>query len=98
VRGTDGVAAKLLQFSHAEFLQGIREGRADAGVILMVAGAVKFVVPAVEQKTVRRIEAHSADAKGGLILVHNFVTNGDRRDELVAFWGFRRPENRRRNL
>jgi len=43
--------------------QRIRDGRADTGVILVVAGAVKFVMSAVEQKTVRRIEGHGADAK-----------------------------------
>ena len=32
VRGADGVAAEFLQFLHAEFLQRIRHGRADAGV------------------------------------------------------------------
>ena len=52
VRGANGVAAELLQFFHAEFLQRIRDGRADAGVVLMIAGAVNLVMLAVQQKAV----------------------------------------------
>ena len=80
-----GVAAELLQFFHAEFLQRIRDGRADAGVVLVIAGAVKFVMLAVQQKAVRRVKAHGADAEGGFFLVNNFAVDGNGGDELVKF-------------
>ena len=51
VRGADGVAAEFLQFLDAEILQRIRQGRADAGMVLVIAGAFKFVMLAVQQKS-----------------------------------------------
>ena len=63
VRGADGVAAEFLQLFHAKILQRIRNGRADAGRVLVIAGAVKFVMLAVQQKAVRRVKAHGADAE-----------------------------------
>ena len=39
VRRAIGVAAHLLQLLDAEFLQPVRQGRADAGVVLVIAGA-----------------------------------------------------------
>ena len=53
VRGANGVAAEFLQFLHAELLQRIRNGRADAGVVLVIAGAVDPVRLAVQQEAVR---------------------------------------------
>ncbi len=47
----------------AEILQRIRQRRADAGHVLMIAGAVKFVMLAVQQKAVRRVKADGADAE-----------------------------------
>ena len=88
VRGANGVAAEFLQFFHAEFLQRIRDGRADAGVVLVIAGAVKLVMLAVQQKAVRRVKAHGADAEGGFFLVNHFAVHGNGRDKLVKFWRF----------
>ena len=98
VRGADGVAAEFLQLFHAEFLERIRQRRADAGHVLMVAGAVKFVMLAVQQKSVRRIKRKRADAERGFFLVNHLAADGNRCDELVKFWVFRRPKNRRRNF
>ena len=72
VRGADGVAAEFLQFCHAEILQRIRQRRADAGHVLMIAGAVDFVMLAVQQKSVRPVEAHGADAELGFLSVNDF--------------------------
>ena len=95
VRGADGVAAELLQFLHAEFLQRIRDGRADAGVVLVIAGAVNLVMLAVQQKAVRRVKADGADAERGFFLVNNFAGDGNGGDEFVELGRFRRPENGR---
>ena len=73
VRGADGVAAEFLQFRHAEILQRIRQRRADAGHVLVIAGAVKFVMLAVQQKAVGRVKAHGADAEFGFLSVNHFA-------------------------
>ena len=73
VRHAIRVAAELLQFLNAKFLQCVGNGRANASVILMVASAVKLVMPAVQQKAVRRVKAHGAEAKRGFLLVNHFA-------------------------
>ena len=72
VRGADGVATHLLEFRDAEILQGIRQRRADARVVLVIAGALEFVVLAVQQKTFFHVEPDGADAKRGFLAVNNF--------------------------
>ena len=47
----NGVAAEFLQLVNAEFLQRIRNGRANAGVILVIADAVDRVRLAVQHET-----------------------------------------------
>ena len=81
VRGANGVAAEFLQLLHAEFLQRIRNGRADAGVVLVIAGAVNLVMLAVQQKAVVRVEADGADAERGFLLINNFAV---RRETVVT--------------
>ena len=67
-------------------------------MVLVIAGAVKFVMLAVQQKAVRRVKADGADAERGFFLVNHFAVHGNGRDELVKFWRFRRPKNRRGKL
>ena len=52
-----GIAAVLLEGSDAEILEGVGNGGADAGVVLVVAGAVNAVGFSVEDETLVGIEA-----------------------------------------
>ena len=63
MRGANGVAAEFLQFFHPEVLQGIRQGRADARVVLVIARALDDIGFAVEQKTLFRIKRDGANAE-----------------------------------
>ena len=65
MRRADGIAAEFLQFFQAKFLQRVRNGRADAGMVLMIASAVNLVMFSVQKKSIVAIKSHSADAKGG---------------------------------
>ena len=85
-------------FLHAEFLQRIRDGRADAGVVLVIAGAVNPVRLAVQQKAFVRVEADGADAEHGFFLVNDLAGDGNGGDELVELRRFRRPKNGRGEL
>ena len=86
VRGANGVAAEFLQFLHAEFLQRIRDGRADAGVVLVIAGAVKFVSACRSAKSLCRVKPHGADAEHGFLLVNDLAVHGNRRDRACKVW------------
>ena len=92
VRGADGVATERFQLLHAKFLQRIRNGRADTGRVLMIAGAVNLVMLAVQQKAVRRVKADGADAERSGFLVNHFAVHRNCCDELVKFRIFRRPK------
>jgi len=50
---------------YPEFLQRIRDGRANAGRVLVIAGAVNFIMLAVQQKALVLVEANGADAELG---------------------------------
>ena len=63
----------------------------------MIASAVKFVVFAVQQKSLVLVEPDRADAKRGFLAVNNLAAHLNRCDELVKHWIFGRPENRRTN-
>ena len=69
------VAAELLQFLHAKILQRIRDGRANAGMILVIARAIKFVMLAVQQKAVRRVKAHGANPERGFFLINQVIAH-----------------------
>ncbi len=76
-------------------MQPIGQGRADAGVILVVAGALDFHGLTVEEETLLRVECERADTKvNSLGVVHS--TRGlhgyDRRIQIRTV---RRPEGRR---
>ncbi len=98
VRGANAVAAEFLQLVDAEFLQRIGNGRANAGVVLVIAGAVNRVRLAVQHETLVRIKDRGADAEDGFLLVNRFAVHRNRGDELVELGRFRRPEHGRRNL
>ena len=50
---------------------------ADAGVILMVVGALEFDALAVQEKSLVGVKADGADAEGRLIAVHHGVRRAD---------------------
>ena len=83
MRGANGVAAERLQLGDAERLERVWQGGADARHVLVIAGALQFVVLAIQQKAVRRIEADGADAERGFGLVNGFAIGFDGRDEFV---------------
>ena len=92
VRGAIGVAAEFLQLGHAEILERIRQRRADARHVLVVAGAVQLVMFAVEQESVRRIKREGADAELGFFAVKNLAVRFNCRHKFVKFGGFGRPK------
>jgi hypothetical protein len=92
VRSAIGVAAHLLQLRDAEILQRVRQRRAHAGMVLVIARAFENVRLAVQQKSLVLVECHGADAELGFLAVNHFAVRFNRRDELVKFRGFGRPE------
>ncbi len=99
VRGADGVAAEFLQFLHAEFLQRIREWprrrRRDPDDCRCRKS--RNACRSAKSRWFGS-KRHGADAKGSCYLVNHFAGHGNGRDELVKFWRFRRPKNRRGNI
>ena len=75
-----GVAAHLLQLGDAEILQRIRHGRADARMVLVIAGAVELVRLAVQQKTLVHVKRHRADAEFRLHAINHGAARQHRRD------------------
>ena len=73
-----GVAAEFLQLRDAEILQRIRQRRADAGHVLVIAGAFEFVRLAVQQKSFVRVERDGADAELGFFAVNDFAVHCQR--------------------
>ena len=64
----------------------------------MIARSFENVRLAVQQKSFVRIKRKRADAELGFLLVNNFFVNQNRRDQLVKFWVFGRPENWRSDV
>ena len=85
VRRAVGVHADLLQLRDAEILQRIRQRRAHARVVLVIARAFEKVRFAVQQKSLVLVKPHGADAELGFLAVNHFAAALDRRDELVEF-------------
>ena len=92
VRGAIGVAAEFLQLGDAKILKRIRQRRADARHVLMIAGAQQLVVLAVQQKSLVLVEGEGANAKLGFFAVNNLTAHFNCRNELVEFWIFGGPE------
>src|SRR5581483_6251459 len=98
VRGTNCVAAELFQLPDTECLQRVRDRRANAGVILMIACAVNLVSLAVQQKTALRIKTERANPESRLLLIDDFVSNTNGRHQRVQARRLRGPQNRRSHL
>ena len=95
VRGAHGVAAHALQHAHAERLQLVRQRRAHARVVLVVAGALDLQGFAVEEEATPGIERRRADAERELLgIARGAIDNHlDQRRVEMRFVG--RPEHGR---
>ena len=99
VRGAVGVAAHLLEAPDPQLLQGVRDGRAHAGVVLVIAGALDDVGPAVQQESPVRVEGHAAHAERrlhGVTALAAACAARDHRPQAVQRGRLGRPEPRRR--
>lgn len=63
VRAAVGVAAHRLELAQAPFVQAVRDGGADAGVILVVVGAMQLEWCAVQQEAALCVEDGRAHAE-----------------------------------
>lgn len=63
VRAAVGIAAHRLELTQTPCVQGVRNGGADAGMVLVIVGAVQLERCAVQQETALRIEGDAAYAK-----------------------------------
>src|SRR5581483_11639059 len=91
--GAISVAAHFLEFLDAEVLDAIRQGRADARMVLMIAGALDLNTLAVQEKALVRIEADRADAERSFVTIHLTAAALDRSDKLVKVRRFERPQS-----
>ena len=69
VRGAIGVDSDFLQLGDAEILQRIRQRRAHARVVLVIARAFQNVRFAVQQKSLVLVKPHGADAEFGFLQI-----------------------------
>ena len=90
--GAEGITTHLLQLADAVVLNGVRQGGADAGVVLVIAGALDLDVLAVEENPLLRVDGDGAYAEGGLVAVHGRLVGAEFSDELVEIALFQRPE------
>ena len=98
VRRAVGVAAHVLEAAHAKLLHGIRHGHADAGVILVVAGAEQLQRAAVEEEALVGVEAERANAKRRVAGVYDLVAHADLSVQRVQRGAVHVPELRAREL
>ena len=71
--------AHLLQLLDAEVLQAIRQRRADAGVILVIARALDLHRLAVEEEALVGVEVNRADAERRLVAIDRARRRSDER-------------------
>ncbi len=91
MRRAIGVAAHRLELLEPPDVQAVGHREADAGMILVVAGALDLDRLAVEEKAVVRIEADAADAEPGLVAVDDGVGDDDVACQRVELRRLQRP-------
>jgi len=94
VRATVGVAAHGEELADAEILQAVGQGDADAGVVLVVVGALEEDVFVVEEKSAVGVEAEGADAEARLVAVDDGLAGAHEGDEGVQGGVFEGPQAR----
>jgi hypothetical protein len=77
VGGADGVATHFLKNAEAESLKPVRERRANAGVVVMIACALNLDGLSVEEKAFVGIELYGADTKRYALGVTRFSRSLD---------------------
>ena len=88
-----GVAAHFLEPLEAERLQAVGQRHADAGVVLVVAGAADDVGATVQEEALPGVEGEGAQAERGGDAVDDPAGDLDGGDELVEAGAFGRPED-----
>ena len=96
MRGTHGIASHLLQHRRAEVLQPVRQRRAHAGMVLVVARTLNLDVLSVEKEALVSGKGRGAYAKVHILRIHHFPARRDTHLCPVKVWRIRRPERRRR--
>ena len=94
VRRANGVAAHFLQLPHAEILHGIRQGHADAGMILVVARALHLDRLAVQEEALVSVELQVANPEARFIAIRYGPAGLDLGDQLVEVPLLQRPQRR----
>ncbi len=94
VRGAQAVAAHLLQLAHAVVLHRVGQRRAQAGVVLVIAGAFHLDRLAVEEQAFLRVELDGADAEARLVAIDNVAAGAHFGHQRVEIALFERPELR----
>jgi hypothetical protein len=79
VRGAVGVAPERLEALDAVRLEPVGEGAPDAGVVLVVAGALDLHVAPVEEEPLLGVEADGSDAERREIAVGLGCAGHDRK-------------------
>jgi hypothetical protein len=82
-----------LQLLQPPDLQGVRDGRADPGVVLVVAGSLQLHGLAVQQEALGAVEGDRADAEAGDMAVDHGAADLHLGDQAVEVRGLQRPED-----
>ena len=92
MRGTQRVAAHLLQLAHTVVLHCVRDRSTHAGVVLVIACSLQLHDSAVEKKSLLGIEGHSTNSERGFVAVDDSGFRLHFRHQLVSIPRFERPE------
>ncbi len=92
MRTAVGIGAHVFKTGNAEFLQSIRNSRADAGVVLVIVGAFELDGFAVQKEALIRVKMNGANAEWGFNPVNRFSITLNEGDKLIEIGGFERPE------
>ncbi len=95
MRHAPGVAAQGLELLQAPGVQGVGDGGAHAGMILVVAGALELVRRAIEQEAALGVEGDAAHAERDLDRVACDTVHTQLGQQPVQDRGLGRPQLRR---
>ena len=94
MRASIGVATHVLQRANTEDLRGVRQSHAQAGVILVIAGAFDLHRLAVEKEAQVRIETNGPNPKRRFIAIDDPAAGVNLRKQRVEIAIFQRPQGR----
>ena len=90
----DGVDAHGLEHPQPRVVHGVRHRDADAGMVLVVVGAMQLDGPAVEEEALVGVEADRADAEGRVVAIDDPAIAAHPRRQGVALRRLQRPQPR----